>query len=296
MQSRTNNPGPLRDRLLTWPLYPLPHHGLSRLVHAAARGTAPAWKDFLLRQFLRRFVVNLGEAANPDPHAYPSFNAFFTRELAPDARPIDTDPSAIVSPVDGGVSQAGRIADGRIIQAKGRSYSALELLGGDRERAEPFRDGQFATLYLSPRDYHRVHMPVDGVLREMVYVPGRLFPVHATAVRTVPRVFARNERVAALFDTPAGPMAMVLVGALFVGSIETVWAGEITPGSRRQVTVTAYPPEDIRLARGAEMGRFNMGSTVILMFAGDAIRWRDALRADAPVRMGRAIADIAHAR
>ncbi len=279
------------DFLYVWPQYLLPHHALSRLVLAATRAEQRWWTQRLINAFRRRFGISLADAVHTDPRDYRSFNAFFTRALQPDARPIDATPGAIVAPVDGRVSQAGRIDADRIFQAKGRDYNLLELLGGDAELAAPFRNGSFATLYLSPRDYHRIHMPLAGTLTDTVYVPGRLFSVAPHTVRRVPRVFARNERLVARFDTEAGPMAMVLVGALFVACIETVWAGVVTPPHghriRRQSFSTATPA--VQLARGTEMGRFNMGSTVILLFGEDRVRWEAGLSAGQALRMGRTI-------
>lgn len=267
--------------------YPLPQHGISRLLHWATRREAPrALVQTAIRRFIAAYGVAMHEATEPDPNAYTSFNRFFTRELTPGARPLDTDAAAIVSPVDGAVSQAEKITDGRIFQAKGHSFTATELLGGNAERAAPFMNGRFTTLYLAPRDYHRIHMPAVGSLREMVHVPGRLFSVSPATVRSVPRLFARNERVACLFDTAHGPMAVVLVGALNVGSMETVWAGEVTPPTRRSVTDWQYKPGSVTLEKGAELGRFNMGSTVILLFPDNTMDWDTTLTAESRVRMG----------
>lgn len=237
------------------------------------------------------------EAAHESPAHYESFNAFFTRELKPGLRPIASAAKDIASPVDGCVSQLGPIKDNQIFQAKGRDYSALDLLGGRLEDAAAFTDGQFATLYLSPRDYHRIHMPVTGTLQSMHYVPGRLFSVAPHTVRVVPRLFARNERVVALFDTDAGRLAMVLVGAINVAAIETVWAGLITPPNSRKIVYRDYSPangnnptsdETINLAKGEEMGRFNMGSTVILLME-KGMQWDTALAEGSVVRMGESI-------
>ncbi len=288
-----------KDRLRAWPQYLLPGHALSRVVFAATRSRVGWWKDLLIRTVVRLYDVDLAQAAEPDPRRYPSFNAFFTRALAAGARPIAGGPGEVVCPVDGVVSQAGTIGGGRgdrVFQAKGRSYSVVELLGGSPERAAPFRGGAFATLYLSPRDYHRIHGPLAGRLREMVYVPGRLFSVDAATTRTVPRLFARNERVAAIFDTAAGPMAVVMVGALFVSAIETVWSGLVTPPRGRRVRTWSYPAAGegaVSLGHGAELGRFNMGSTVIVLFGPGAVTWRAALAPEAEVRMGQAIGDAA---
>jgi phosphatidylserine decarboxylase len=199
---------------------------------------------------------------------------------------------AITCPVDGAVSQIGSIREGRLFQAKGHEFSALELLSGDAAAAARFEGGAFATLYLSPRDYHRIHMPVSGTLTRMLHVPGRLFSVNPPTTRAVPRLFARNERVACLFESDAGPLALVLVGAMNVASIETVWAGEVTPPQRSAVRSWDYPPDAVRLAKGAEMGRFNMGSTVILLFAADRIRWEPGYAPGSPVRMGRKLATL----
>lgn len=286
-----DNRAAISDFLSVWPQYVLPHHALSRLVLAATRVERGWWTQRLIGAFRRRFGVSLADAVHTDPRDYRSFNAFFTRALQPDARPVDATPEALVSPVDGRVSQAGRIDADRIFQAKGRDYSLLELLGGDAELAAPFRNGSFATLYLSPRDYHRIHMPLAGTLTDTVYVPGRLFSVAPHTVRRMSRVFARNERLVARFDTEAGPMALVLVGALFVACIETVWAGVVTPphGHRiRRQSFDATTPA-VQLARGAEMGRFNMGSTVILLFGEDRVRWEAGLSAGQALRMGRTI-------
>ena len=280
----------LTDYIKAWLQYPLPQHGLSRITHWLTRIRSPAIKDWGIRDFVRRFGVDMSEAAEPDIRAYPTFNAFFTRSLRAGARPVAMEADAVASPVDGAVSQMGAIEDGRIFQAKGRWFSTLELLGGDEASAALFRDGSYTTLYLSPKDYHRIHMPVSGSLYRMLHIPGRLFSVNPPTTRAVPRLFARNERVACLFDTELGPMALVMVGAMNVASIETVWAGEITPPQRRSVRTWEYKEGEVRLAKGAEAGRFNMGSTVILLFAKDRIAWDVAYGPGSVVRMGRKIA------
>lgn len=270
--------------------YLLPQHGLSRLVHYFTRLTRPAFKNALIRWFIARYAVDMSEAVESDPNTYASFNAFFTRALRADARPADPAPNACLSPVDGCVSQLDDIEDGRIFQAKGHDFSVSELLGGDAELAARFNGGRFATLYLAPRDYHRVHMPLAGTLERMIHVPGRLFSVNPVTTRSVPRLFARNERVAAIFDSPAGPMGLVLVGAMLVGSIETVWAGEVTPPRGRDIRRWYYDDESgIELARGAEMGRFNMGSTVIVLLPDNAVRWSPELRSDSRIRVGQTL-------
>jgi phosphatidylserine decarboxylase len=202
---------------------------------------------------------------------------------------LTAEKNAIACPADGAVSQAGRITEGNIFQAKGKSFTAADLLGGSAERAAPFNDGQFATIYLSPKDYHRLHMPLTGTLREMVHVPGRLFSVNKATTNSVPGLFARNERVAAIFDTEAGPMALVLVGAIFVSSIETVWHGVVTPPTVSSVQTWRYENNAPTLNIGEEMGRFNMGSTIIVLFGKDKAQWLDGFKADKYVKLGELI-------
>ncbi|WP_069383406.1 archaetidylserine decarboxylase [Halomonas caseinilytica] len=243
--------------------YPLPHHALSRLMGRLADCRVAWIKDLAIRTFIRRFGVDMTEARQPDPGAYASFNDFFTRPLKEDARPIG---EGLVSPADGTLSRFGAIESGRLIQAKGREFTVTELLGGDSTAASRFHGGSFATVYLSPRDYHRVHMPVTGTLREMTYVPGRLFSVNTATTGHVPRLFARNERLVCHFDTEHGPMVLVLVGAMIVAGIETVWAGQITPLPRRGIQRIRFNTP-VHLEKGAEMGRFKLGSTVVMAFA-----------------------------
>jgi phosphatidylserine decarboxylase len=280
----------LGDRLFVGLQYLLPHHLLSRLMYQVTRSRWGWLKDLMIRMVIRLYRVDMSEAAAPDPSRYASFNDFFTRALRPDARPLPPDPAAVLCPADGALSQAGQIRDGRIFQAKGRDYSLEELLGGDKDWAQRFAGGAFATIYLSPRDYHRVHMPVAGELKRMVYVPGRLFSVNPATTRLVPRLFARNERVVSLFEGESGPLAVILVGAIFVASMDTVWQDNVAPGSR-QIRSWDYPhgKQPVRLARGEEMGRFNMGSTVILLFPRDQMVWSDTLAPGAQVRMGEEI-------
>ena len=280
----------LSDFIKSWPLYLLPHHFISRLVFRLTRIQCPRVVPAAIRLFSKIFNVNLEEAVNPDPASYPTFNAFFTRPLKPALRPLAAGNSVLVSPVDGRVSQMGKIEEGRIFQAKGHEYSALELLGGDENRAAPFMNGQFMTIYLSPRDYHRIHMPLTATLTEQVYVPGRLFSVAGHTARTIPRLFARNERVVAMFDTDFGKLAMVLVGAINVAAIETVWDGLVTPPQGWGVKRQTFP--DVSLAKGEEMGRFNMGSTVILLLEQGQIPWNKTLGADVAVQLGQAFADL----
>lgn len=273
------------DHLKTLWQYPLPQHALSRLVYWLTRLRNRPIKNWMIGAFVRRFEVDLSEAAQTDPAAYPSFNAFFTRALRTDARPIDAEPEAVVCPADAHISQIGSLKNNSIIQAKDRDFTAGALLG-DPASAERFANGEFVTLYLSPRDYHRVHMPVDGSLRHMRHIPGRLFSVNPPTVRSVPQLFARNERVVSFFETPAGAMALVLVGALNVGSIETAWAGELTPARGKWIRDWNYEPGEIQLRKGVEAGRFNMGSTVILLFSRGRVLWAPALGEDSRVRVG----------
>ncbi|SDI02442.1 archaetidylserine decarboxylase [Pseudomonas panipatensis] len=277
-----------KDRLFILAQYLLPHHLLSRLIGCAAECRAPWFKDRLIPWFARRYQVDMREAQVEDLSAYEHFNAFFTRALKDGARALDDTPGGVLCPADGAISQLGPIEHGRVFQAKGHSYSLTELLGGDAERAAPFMGGEFATVYLSPKDYHRVHMPLAGTLKEMVYVPGRLFSVNQLTAEQVPELFARNERVVCLFDTERGPMAVVLVGAMIVASIETVWAGLVTP-PKRQLKTFRYDEAaraPIHLEKGAELGRFKLGSTAIVLFGPEQIGWAQQLAAGSPVRMG----------
>jgi phosphatidylserine decarboxylase len=278
----------IKDSLFIAGQYAAPQILISRLAGRLAQCRTPSLKNAGIARFIERYGVNMQEAAQPDYRAYENFNAFFTRALKPGMRPLDATPGAVLCPADGAISQLGAIESGRIFQAKGHAFSATELLGGDEARAQPFMHGSFATIYLSPRDYHRVHMPVAGTLRETVYVPGRLFSVNPLTARNVPRLFARNERIACLFDTAIGPMAVVLVGAMIVGSMETVWDGRVAPHAPR-VESKAFEGGAVRLERGAEMGRFLLGSTVVLLFGPQALAWNASLGAAAAVRMGQAL-------
>ncbi|WP_428608348.1 archaetidylserine decarboxylase [Sedimenticola sp.] len=285
----------LIDKLFAGLLYLLPHHLLSQGMYWLTRIEWPPIKDRLIRGAIRLYKIDLRQAVEQDPSAYPSFNAFFTRALRPEARPMAEASSAVLSPVDGTVSQLGRIENGRIFQAKGQSYTLKELLGNDTDWCDQFVDGHFATLYLSPRDYHRIHMPLAGTLKKMLHIPGRLFSVSPSTTRVVPRLFSRNERLVNLFETANGPMAVIMVGAIFVASMDTVWAGTVTPTSRRinQWNYAEQPSREPRtLEKGAEMGRFNMGSTVILLFKKESIAWSDHLKADSKVEMGQPIATL----
>ncbi len=278
----------LPTRLFVALQYLLPQHALSRLVQRATRVRAPWFRNLLVRAFVRGFRPDMSEAAEPDPCAYPTFNAFFTRSLRAGSRQLAAAPRAIVSPVDGVISESGTIRAGRLIQAKGHDYSLAALLAGRADWAQALHDGVFMTIYLAPWDYHRIHMPCDGVLRETLYVPGRLFSVNQATARHVPGLFARNERVACRFDGEAGPFALVMVGALNVGSIETIWHGEVTPGRQRVRAGVAprSPAPPLGQPRGAEIARFNMGSTVILLFPAGVAHWLPGLGAGAKLRLG----------
>lgn len=270
----------------------LPQHLLSRLMGWLAECRWRWLKNLWISQWIKHFQVDMSEAESSDLDAYPNFNTFFTRALKDGARPLADDSDALLCPADGAISQLGRIGNGRIFQAKGRDYSLVELLGGDRSLAQTFDDGHFATIYLSPRDYHRVHMPVTGTLRSMHYIPGKLFSVNATTAARVPSLFARNERAVCIFDGDNGPFAMILVGAMIVAGIETVWDGQVAPPSR-SVQVRHYPDQrEIVLQRGEEMGRFKLGSTVILLFGREQISWLESFQAGSPTQMGEALGQI----
>jgi phosphatidylserine decarboxylase len=275
------------------PQHLLPQHLLSRTAYRITRCRNPRFKNALIRAFIRHYCVDMGEAALQQPEDYADFNAFFTRALRPGARPLPDAATAFVSPVDGCISQIGTIDNDTVVQAKGRRYSVTDLLGGDSGVSDAFRNGAFATLYLSPRDYHRIHMPFDGELQAMIYLPGRLFAVNPATVHAVDRLFARNERVVCLFETAVGPMAVILVGAIFVGSMETVWAGQITPTRLRTPRRDSYPAGPYRFRRGEEIGRFNMGSTVIVLMARDRLRWLPEWRPGGVLQLGMVLGTVA---
>jgi phosphatidylserine decarboxylase len=269
----------------------LPKRALSRLIYAVARSETRWIRNTLLRIFLGVYRLNMAEAVQPDPFAYRSFTDFFTRALRPGVRPIAAEPDAVVSPVDGTVSQCGAIEGDLLIQAKGHHYSLQDLLAGDAEAVAAYRGGSFACIYLAPYNYHRIHMPYGGTARDNVYVPGELFSVNAATARAVPRVFARNERLICDFTTPLGRMAVILVGALFVGSIETVHCGEVNPPPRgRKAPTRIATGLGRQFAKGEELGRFNMGSTVILLFERNRIAWESTLVPESTVQLGRPIA------
>jgi len=283
----------MNDKLFSALQHLTPQHALSRATGWFGR-TQNTWvKNTFINWFVKRYNVDMSLAREEDPLAYASFNDFFTRALKDGVRPIDSDANSIVSPADGAISQLGKIVNGRIFQAKGQSYTSTELLGGDSALAAEFDNGHFATVYLSPRDYHRVHMPYGGVLRQMVAIPGDLFSVNTATAQEVPRLFSRNERVVAIFDTDIGPMAVVLVGAMIVAGIETVWAGDVAP-FKRTIQTTRYQgsPETIALEKGAEMGRFKLGSTAVVLFAKDRMNWNEQYQAGTPTLMGASMGSV----
>jgi phosphatidylserine decarboxylase len=272
--------------------YVLPHRALSRVVYWATRWTFVPWKNFLINTVVQRYHVNMAEAAQPDPLAYPHFNAFFTRKLRPNARKADASLAALLSPADGRISQAGPITDGRIFQAKGQEYTVAELLG-DEAAASPYVRGQFVTVYLSPRDYHRVHMPLRGELKETVHIPGRIFSVAPFAVEAIPRLFARNERLVCHFDSEHGPFAVVMVGAILVSSVATVWDGLVIPPYASSIRRKSFAGQNISLDRFTEMARFNMGSTVIVLLPEGAARLAE-LTTQQPVQVGQKLGELLH--
>lgn len=261
----------MSDALAVLPQYLLPKKALTAFAGWVAGARGGAATTALIRWFVKRYNVNMAEAANPDIASYATFNAFFTRPLKPGARPLAA--ADFICPVDGAISQFGPIEQDQIFQAKGHSYSTTALVGGDAALAAEFDNGSFATLYLSPRDYHRIHMPCAGVLRRMIYVPGDLFSVNPTTARGVPGLFARNERVVCVFDSERGPWVMTLVGATIVGSMATVWHGQVNPPRLPQITEWHYDPGQVRLQQGDELGRFLLGSTVVMLFPKDCLQF-----------------------
>ena len=279
----------LIDKLKIALQYVLPKHAISRLVGKLAAARAGFVTTSLIKLFIKAYKINMNEAQYSQAKDYPTFNQFFTRPLKDGMRPIDQSENSFVHPVDGTVSQLGDIVDDNIFQAKGHDYSLVALLGGSEQTAEPFQNGKFATVYLAPKDYHRIHMPIAGTLKEMIYVPGDLFSVNPLTAENVPNLFARNERVVAIFDTEIGPMAMVLVGATIVASIETVWAGTVTPPTGKNVFRWQYDTQGsnaIFLDKGAELGRFKLGSTIVACFAPDAVDFLAENQPGKVTRMG----------
>ena len=279
----------MSDRLAVLPQYLLPKQALTALAGRVARAQGGRPTTALIAWFVRRYDVNMGEAANPDIASYASFNDFFTRALQEGARPLAQ--AELISPVDGAISQFGAMQKDQIFQAKGHHYSSRALLGGDAALAAQFDDGSFATLYLSPRDYHRIHMPCAGRLMRMIYVPGELFSVNPTTARGVPGLFARNERVVCVFETNKGPFVMTLVGATIVGSMATVWHGVVNPPRTKEIREWQYEDQDIRLKKGDERGRFLLGSTVVMLFPKDVLELNAAWKPAGAVRLGQMMAN-----
>jgi phosphatidylserine decarboxylase len=279
------------ELLKTLTQYLIPQHGLTAFAGCLADVKNPRVKNYIIRRFISKYSVNMSEALIEDPGLYSSFNDFFIRPLKPECRPLAQ--ADIISPVDGCVSEIGMINEGQLVQAKGRYYSVEELLSCDLVTAQQFIQGQFVTLYLSPKDYHRVHMPMDAELQSMTFIPGALFSVQPTTTRMVPKLFARNERLAVFFKTKVGPMAMVLVGATIVGAIGTSWHGDLKRGKNKISFDYTQDATHKKIARGNEMGFFKLGSTVVLLFAnGNQVRWLESLKAGSTVRFGQAIGCI----
>ncbi|WP_394757642.1 archaetidylserine decarboxylase [Rhodoferax sp.] len=276
------------DRLAVLPQYLLPKRALTVLAGRVAGARGGKFTTWLIGWFVQRYQVNMSEAANPELASYATFNEFFTRALQPGARPLAS--AALICPVDGAISQFGALQRDQIFQAKGHHYSSTALLGGDAALAARFDDGSFATLYLSPRDYHRIHMPCDGVLRRMIYVPGALFSVNPTTARGVPGLFARNERVVCVFESARGPFVLVLVGATIVGSMATVWHGVVNPPRGGAVREWHYDAASVQLKQGEEMGRFLLGSTVVILFPPGALQFNPAWSPGGAIRLGQAMA------
>ena len=270
-----------------------PQHLLSRLAGKLASASSPWLKNFMIKKFIKRYGVNMAEAIHSDAEDFATFNEFFTRALKPGARTIHQAEDTVVSPADGIISAAGDISGDQLFQAKGKNFSLTALLGGDSDAASPFLYGSFVTVYLSPKDYHRVHMPCAGTLKKMIYVPGKLFSVNQTTSERIDDLFAHNERAVCLFDTDAGPMAMILVGAMIVAGIETVWSGQVAPAPHG-LSVSDYANQHpaIQLAKGEEMGRFKLGSTVILLTGPGAVNWLQDVDENFAVKMGEQIGEI----
>ncbi|MFC0168447.1 archaetidylserine decarboxylase [Pseudoduganella danionis] len=279
----------MSDRLAVLPQYLLPKGALTNFAGRVANARGGSRTTALIRWFVGRYNVNMDEALDPDIRNYPSFNEFFTRALRPDARPLAN--ADFICPVDGRISQFGAIDDDQIFQAKGHNFSTTALVGGDAELAAQFRNGSFANLYLSPRDYHRIHMPCDGRLTRMIYVPGDLFSVNPTTARGIPGLFARNERVVCVFETAHGPFVMTLVGATIVGSMATVWHGVVNPPRSSHVREWQYDDQQIVLKKGDELGRFLLGSTVVMLFPKDVLGFNPAWQPAAAVQLGETMAN-----
>ncbi len=278
-----------KELLIALLQYILPLHLLSRLLGFLSRYENEVWKNLIIKQFGKFYNVNTKEAVSRDLKNYPSFNHFFTRQLKPEVRPITAIENGVACPADGTVSQSGNITEGEIFLAKGKTFTVTALLGGENNLADIFRNGVFTTIYLSPKDYHRIHMPLDGTMKQSLYIPGRLFVINRTAVNLDHELYAKNERVVSIFDTKAGPMAIVLIGSIFSSSIETVWDGVITPSPETEIRHWNYPFNPPVAKKGEEMGRFNMGSTVIVLFGKDKVKWETQSVAGNRVQMGELI-------
>ena len=278
----------MSDRLAVLPQYLLPKQAMTTLAGRIAGAQGGALTTRLIRWFVKRYGVNMAEAHNPDIASYASFNEFFTRPLKAGARPLAQ--ADYLCPVDGCISQFGSIVDDQIFQAKGHDFSIAALIGGDAQLANNFRHGSFANLYLSPKDYHRIHMPVDGRLTRMIYIPGQLFSVNPTTARGIPGLFARNERVVCVFDTNEGPFVMALVGATIVGSMATVWHGVVNPPRSKEMREWRYEDQDIRLKKGEELGRFLLGSTVVMLFPANVLEFNPEWHPAGAVQLGQMMA------
>ncbi len=270
----------------------VPQHFLSRVVGVLADSKVCFLKNLLIRLFIKKYKVNMAEAELKSADEFSCFNDFFTRKLEANARPINSESKAIICPVDGAVSAIGDIDIEQIFQAKGKSFSLSALLGGDQKLADKFNGGKFATLYLSPRDYHRIHMPLTGTLEEMIYIPGKLFSVNQTTAENINELFARNERVVSIFNTDIGPMAVILVGAMIVASIETVWAGQVAPSKLDKHVERYHEHSPITIRRGEEMGRFKLGSTAIVLFPANVMNWETSLQTAHSILLGQKIGEL----
>lgn len=283
------------EKLAVLPQHVTPQRGLTWLAGWLAECRWVWLKNYLIRYFINRYQVDVNQALLPNLADHPNFNSFFTRELKPGLRPVVTDPTDLASPADGSISQIGAIKKDILLQAKGFYFNLTNLLGGDETLANEFYDGNFATIYLSPKDYHRVHMPITGRLRETIYIPGKLFSVSQETTRTISNLFAKNERLVCIFETAIGPVAVILVGAMLVGSINTIW--DENPTLSNKITRQTYPQTDskaITIERGAEMGHFKMGSTAILLFPKDKMEWSANLKEGSPMQMGQFLGKIRH--
>lgn len=282
----------MSDKLKIIGQYLLPKHLVTLLAGKLANAKMGKFTTFLITKFIKQFKIDMSEAKHSEAADFETFNDFFTRELKAGLRPIVEGDNNLATPVDGCVSQQGEIKAGRIFQAKGHDFSLRELLGGRDDVAAPFDEGIFSTVYLAPKDYHRIHMPITGKLEQMIFIPGDLFSVNPLTAQNVPNLFARNERAVAIFSTAIGPMAMVLVGATIVGSIETVWEGTLTPQKNKEIQYWDYQDQEIILQKGAEMGRFKLGSTIVALFPKDSIEFSKALAPSSVTRLGELFATV----